>query len=55
MFAACACGPDLPSWPPCLLLCLLLLQMRDVAAALAYLHGLAVLHGDLSSYNVLLK
>lgn len=30
-------------------------QIRDVAAALSYLHCVGVVHGDLSSNNVLLR
>lgn len=29
--------------------------MRDVAAALSYLHSVGVVHGDLSGNNVLLR
>ncbi|PRW61273.1 Serine threonine- kinase CTR1 [Chlorella sorokiniana] len=39
-------GPDLRA---------ILLTMRDVAAALSYLHSVGVVHGDLSGNNVLLS
>jgi hypothetical protein len=47
-------GLSLGRLPAPLQVCTLLRTAQEVAAALAYLHSRSILHGDLSSNNILL-